>query len=120
MDIVYQLEQMSSGIMLAFSTTSVNPNSRMVHIQKDLDPAFNGVIVFDLLLSNYGSNMRFLEVSARKGMIDTRSTKFIEPSRVRKKILKYANGFYRSNLALIENMQHLSKEDKDAIRLSIG
>lgn len=111
MDILYQLEQMSPGIILAFSTTHTNPNARMKAIQQNLDSSFNGIIVFDLLLCINGGSTRFLQVSARKGMIDSQTTKLMEASQIRKKILAYANNFYRSNSHILP-VNDLSNEEK--------
>lgn len=115
MKIIYQLEKICHNILIVFSTTDIHPNSCISAIQKEIETDFNGIIIFDLIISNNQSCFRFLKSIVKEGVIDKHSTNFIESRKLQREIIEYANNFYKTNTELVNIDQILSNKDKQRL-----
>jgi hypothetical protein len=110
---IYQIERISTCMIIVFSMTYMNPISYLPTIEKDLGELnFSGKIIFDLLLSNGNSSNRFVEASVNKAKIDRRSMKVIGHSSLEPSFIKKTKEFYKSHQSILDNSCILLDEEK--------
>ncbi|NJL82546.1 MAG: hypothetical protein HC890_05545 [Chloroflexaceae bacterium] len=112
---LYELVRVSSQLLIAFSTSYINPMSSLLEIEKELRQiGFEGRIIFDLLLSNGLCSNRFMEAIVKENKIDKFSIKILKNAEPF--ILDRATEFYQTHEEFVYNSILLEEEIADLFK----
>ncbi|MCX5982516.1 MAG: type II toxin-antitoxin system RnlB family antitoxin [Nostocales cyanobacterium LacPavin_0920_SED1_MAG_38_18] len=112
----YRIESISEEFVVIFCTTYVNPIAYLPSIETDLkNRAFNGKIIFDLLLANGYTSNRFVQAKVVNHKIDRVSMKVVNS--VSDFILKKSREFYINNRNFVEDSSLMDEEQQELLRI---